>query len=100
MDPTHSFLRFLKAATGGAHLSWRQWIIPLKMSELPRAYPLLWALVVVLVAGMTDRWFLGLKWFDLVSSGRWLCFCAAEVIGLGTYFSWLWVTSRRTENGV
>ncbi|MCH7988350.1 MAG: hypothetical protein IID46_04270, partial [Planctomycetes bacterium] len=93
-----SFMRFFKAATGGAHLTWRQWIIPFNMSELPRAYHVFWVLVVVFVAGMMDRWYLGLEWFKLISSIRWIVFGAALLVGLGVYFVWLWLASRRTQN--
>ncbi len=89
-------MRFLKAATGGAHLTWRQWIIPLKMSELPRAYPLCWVMVVVLVAGQVDRWYLGLQWFNLVSSIRFVVFGVALFVGLVAYFFWLWLAARHT----
>ncbi len=95
-----SFMRFIKAATGGAHLTWRQWIIPFKMSELPRAYQLFWVLVVGLVAGMVDRWYLGLEWFNLVSSIRWIVLGAALFIGLGGYFIWLWLASRRMQTAI
>jgi len=93
-------MRFLKSATGGDHLTWRQWIIPFNMSELPRAYHLLWVMVVILVAGMIERWYrwyLGLEWFGLVSSARWTWVGVGMTVGLAAYFVWLWVASRDSK---
>ena len=36
---------FLKAAMGGAHLSWRQFLIPLKLTDLPMSYHMTWLVV-------------------------------------------------------
>lgn len=92
-----SFMRFMKAATGGAHLTWRQWIIPLKMSELPCAYQLFWVVAVTLVAGVSDRWYCGLEWFNVVSSIRWIVLGTALIIGYVVYFRWLWLASCHTQ---
>ena len=98
VENERSLMPFLKAATGGAHLTWRQWIIPLKMSDMPRAFPLMWVMVVGLVAGASDRWYLGLKWFSLVSFNRWASVAIALFVVLIVYFLWLWAASRRTEH--
>ena len=98
VENERSLMPFLKAATGGAHLTWRQWIIPLKMSEMPRAFPLMWVMVVGLVAGASDRWYLGLEWYDLVSFSRWACVGMSVFVGLLAYFLWLWAASRGAEH--
>jgi hypothetical protein len=91
-EPT--FLRFLKAATGGAGLTWRQWMLPLRWSELPTAYHVLWLMAVVLWSGAVDRVFVGLEWFKLVPRIRWQVVCVGEVVGIAVYFTWLWRASR------
>lgn len=92
---TTSVMRFLKSATGGSDLTWRQWIVPLTLSELPRAYHLFWVAVVVILSGAVDRWYLGLEWFGLVSSARLVCYLAAVTVGLSVYFVWLWSAAIR-----
>jgi hypothetical protein len=89
-----TFGRFLKAATGGAGLSWRQWLLPLRWSELPAAYHYLWVLAVVLWSAVVDRLFLGLEWFSLVPPLRWQVAVAGMAAGLVVYFGWLWRASR------
>jgi hypothetical protein len=89
-----TFLRFLKAATGGAALSWRQWLLPLRWSELPSAYHYLWVLGVILWSGLVDRVFLGLQWFGLVPNLRWQVVAVGVAAGLAGYFGWLWRASH------
>jgi hypothetical protein len=89
-----SLLLFLKAATGGAELTWRQWLFPLRAADLPRAYHLLWLLAVLLLAGVVYRWYLGLEWFGLVPFVRWPVVVLAVVGGLAGYLTWLWYASR------
>ena len=62
----HSFMHFMKAATGGGRLSWRQWLIPLTIRELPSSYHLsIFLAPILLFASGINRWYLGLKWFEL-----------------------------------
>jgi len=98
VSDTRSFFRFLKAATAGAHLSWRQWLFPIKLSELPNAYHLMWVMSVVMIIGVIDRWYLGLEWFRLVPSLRWIVNGVGLVAGLTLYLIWLWLASRITDN--
>jgi len=98
VDPlkgTNSIPALLKAATGGANLTWRQWLIPLKLSEMPSWYHLFWALVVMVVAGMSHRWYLALKWFRLVPSvPNWAVIAGAFCAGFVAYLCWLWYAVR------
>ena len=57
-----SVMAFVKAGLGAAHLSWRQYFFPLKPSDLPTAYHMVWAMTAVLVGGSLYRWYLGLAW--------------------------------------
>jgi hypothetical protein len=63
-----SFARFFKAATGGAALSWRQYFLPMKLAELPAAYPVVvgYGPFIVLMATFAHI-YAALIWFRLVS---------------------------------
>jgi hypothetical protein len=89
-------LLFFKAVTGGAALSWRQWIFPLRISELPDAYHVMWVSAAVMLAAVVDRWYLGLEWFGLVSGLRLPVVVVGTSVGLAIYVSWLWFASRET----
>ncbi len=89
-----STLQFLKAVAGGARLSWRQFLMPLRPSELPRAYPLLWLLAVVLVGEELESWYLGLAWCGQVPGPSWPAGLAGIAIALAAYVLWLWRASR------
>lgn len=94
-------LLFMKAATGGADLTWRQWMLPLRFSELPRAYHTFWAgTATLLVAGTVDRWYLGLEWFKLVPRIRWYVATLAATSGLLCYLTWLWYALGERQSGV
>jgi hypothetical protein len=89
-----SLLLFIKAATGGAELTWRQWALPLRYSELPDPYHLCWPIVALAIASSADRWYLGLGWFGIAPVPRWQVFTVALLAGLAGYFVWLWYASR------
>ncbi len=55
------------------------------------------AIAVILLAGVVDRWYLGLEWFGLVPPVRILAVGTATLAGLVFYFAWLWYASR-TDN--
>ena len=62
-----NWIEFLKAATGGAHLTHRQWLVPYKASEVPLLYHSMWATAVAVVFGITlFRWYVGLEWLGVV----------------------------------
>ena len=93
----HSFVAFVKAANGGSNLSWRQFLMPMRVSELPHAYHVLWLTVVVLVAMSAYRWYLGLEWFGIhYGAGVWIA-TAAVLLGLTLYLAWLWRANLPTE---
>jgi hypothetical protein len=92
-----TFLQLVKAATGGSSLTWRQWLLPLKFSELPNAYHLLWFVAVGLLAGSIDRWYLGAQWFGFVPGNRLLVVSVAVVGALGFYFVCLWRAVRKAH---
>jgi len=68
MDHTpNTFVEFLKATTGGGQLSWRQYLVPYRSSELLCGYHvLLWTLPPMLLYAAAFRWYVGLDWFDIV----------------------------------
>lgn len=91
---TRSPMTFLKAATGGRDLTWRQWVLPVRLSELPDADYAVWVVAVILFAGGVDRWYLGFEWFGLVSGSRFVVLGAGVLAGLCVYLAWLWSASR------
>ena len=59
-------LEFLKAATGGSHLTLRQWLVPVRVSELPMLYHCLWPLLISIIFAVSLlRCYAALEWMDL-----------------------------------
>jgi len=83
-------LEFVKAATGGAHLSWRQYFLPLKVSELPRSYHLMLFLAVTLTGCMLFNWYLGLSWFDVLPTSHTIAIIICIIFSVMIYTAWLW----------
>ena len=60
-------LDFLKAATGGSHLSIRQWLFPMRPSEVPLLYHYVWLIAIPIVFGVSlFRWYAALEWIGFV----------------------------------
>lgn len=60
-------LEFFKAATGGAHLTTRQWLLPLRPSEISLIYHYIWLIAIPIVFGISlFRWYLALEWLGVV----------------------------------
>lgn len=85
-----SRLEFLKAATGGGHLSWRQYCLPLKLSEMPTAYHVIWLLAAILTGGQAYRWYLGLSWLGLVRGSDVSAMIISATWPVIAYSNWLW----------
>ena len=67
-----SRLEFLKAGTGAAHLTLRQWLLPLRPSEVPILYHNMWAISVSVIFGITVfRWYAALEWLDQFEPAFW-----------------------------
>ena len=65
-SPT-SWLDFLKAATGGSHLTMRQWLFPIRPSEAPLLYHYVWLIAIPIVFGISlFRWYAAMEWFGVV----------------------------------
>lgn len=97
-NPT-SYLSFIKAATGGAHLSWRQYLLPLKLSELPKAYHFLWVIIVMWVVTDLVRWYFGLEWLKLAPVSRNTVLIVLSLLSLIVYSAWLWVRYSKQSKG-
>ena len=80
--------QFIKCLTGGARLSWRQWLFPFRISELPDMYFYVWFVAVVFVSGSIDRWYLGLEWFGLLIGYRFHVLITGILLGLTAYVTW------------
>jgi hypothetical protein len=87
---------FLKAASGGAELSYRQWLLPLRAAEFPWAFHLAWLLAATLLGGSAYRWHLGLEWFGVVPHGwRQVVLWTSVSVGCVAYLAWLWRAASR-----
>jgi hypothetical protein len=89
-----SSMTFLKAATGGHKLTWRQWLLPLHLSDMPDARFGVWVFAVILLAASANRWYLGLEWFGFAPGWHLHVGLGAILVGLCVYFIWLWRASR------
>lgn len=87
-------MAFLKAATGGRGLTYRQWLFPMRLSEFADADYAVWVLAVGLFGGGVDRRYLGFEWFGLVSGLRPVVMSASVVVAICVYLAWLWSESR------
>jgi hypothetical protein len=97
-----SYSEFIKAATGGGHLSWRQYLLPIKFSELSKSYFMVWLIPIFWVGMSPYRWFLALEWFGLAPMPRntFLAFLIPVVLTI--YLIWLWyeyLKSIQNANG-
>lgn len=90
-----TYWEFMKAAAGGAQLTWRQFLFPWKLSELPRAYFMVWMIPLLLLVTALDRWYWGLNWFGILpyfsDTVRILTLCLLWAV---VYLGWLWYCYR------
>ena len=84
-----SKVEFIKAAMGGASLTWRQFLFPLKISELPVQYFLLWTVAAIILGGSIYRWYLAFEWFDLMRFNRNIVIVLSLLIPTTAYIFWL-----------
>ena len=94
LGEARSPLAFLKAATGGAGLTCRQWFFPMRFSQFPDTRYAVWVLAVTLFASGAERWYLGFEWYGLVYGSRMPVVVCAILLGLCIYLTWLWRASR------
>jgi hypothetical protein len=88
--------QFLKAATGGARLTWRQWLVPLRWRDLPEPLPVLWLVGALLLGFGFLPWFGGLVHQGVVSRELWPgLMLLILAIPLGLYCLWLWRRAPR-----
>jgi hypothetical protein len=93
---------FLKAALGGGELTWRQFLFPIRFSELPTAYHMVWLFCAVLMGTGPYRVYLGLCWLGWASFEHELAACTIAItLTTATYFAWLtveaWKFSPQSE---
>ena len=84
-----SLLQLLKALTGGARLTWRQWICPLKLSDLPDFSYYVWIMASMWVPGAAYRWYLGLEWFGFSPVDSIYVGIIAMLTGIVAYVIWV-----------
>lgn len=91
-----SITAFVKAAAGGRRLTWRQFLFPLRVSDLPDALYLFWILASIEIAGSLDRWYLGLEWCGYCYGWREMVIGLSILAGPAVYLICLWRASRLT----
>jgi hypothetical protein len=82
-------LAFIKAAMGGAHLSWRQFLVPMRPDEFPTSYYLVWALSSFVLWGSFYRWYLGFNWLGIITIPIILVSIFILIIMFASYCIWL-----------
>ena len=97
-----SILDFVKAATGGAHLTVRQWLLPLRPSEIPLMYHYIWLIAIPVVFGISlFRWYAALEWMGVVEPEI-LTRIGVVLHGvcstLALYFIFMWRMSKNLGN--
>ncbi|MBM84214.1 MAG: hypothetical protein CMJ78_26975 [Planctomycetaceae bacterium] len=94
MAEPSSTLDFLKVATGGAELTMRQWLFPVKVSELPFLYHGLWVTAMTMIFGNSlFRCYAALEWLDVIQPtvlGRRIVIVVSAITALVGYFVVLW----------
>lgn len=99
----NTWVDFLKAATGGSHLSIRQWLFPIRPSEGPLVYHYVWLIAIPIVFGISlFRWYAALEWIGVVepeSLTRCLIVLHGVFSTLVLYLLALWRLYRLAEQG-
>lgn len=105
IDPAPtSWLEFLKAATGGKRLTYRQWLLPLRPQEIPDPYYSVWPVALAASFGTSlFRYWAASEWLLLVPAGTTLRI-AVLATGVGgvvfTYYAWLgWKWRKSVRSG-
>ena len=97
-----NWVEFLKAATGGSHLSIRQWLFPIRPSEAPIIYHYVWLIAVPIVFGISLlRWYAAMEWIGIVEptlSTRFYVVLHGVLSALVLYLLTLWRLYRIAEN--
>lgn len=98
----NGWVEFLKAATGGSHLSIRQWLFPIRPSETPLLYHYVWLIAIPIVFGISlFRWYAAMEWMGLVepeSKTRFLVVLHGVFSTLVLYLLALWRLYRMAED--
>ena len=97
-----NWVEFLKAATGGSHLSIRQWLFPIRPSEAPIIYHYVWLIAIPIVFGISLlRWYAAMEWIGIVEptlSTRFYVVLHGVLSALVLYLLTLWRLYRIAEN--
>lgn len=98
-----TILEFFKAATGGAHLTVRQWLLPVRRCEIPLMYHYIWLIAIPVVFGISlFRWYAALEWLGVVepdATTRAAIVLHGVCSSLAIYFVAMWRMSKSVSNG-
>lgn len=86
-----SYFEFVKSMLGGEKLSWRQYLLPIRLSELPKAYHLTWIFAVIWMGSSLYRWYFGMEWLGWFPGLRIQALIAWVIICSLGYALWLWM---------
>jgi len=94
------WLAFVKAATGGGNLTYRQWLLPFRPEEIPDPYMSVWPAALAACFGTSlFRYWAAAEWMRLVPTETWLRY-AVLTVGVGgtlaAYYGWLAWRWRRS----
>jgi hypothetical protein len=96
-----TYVDFLKAVTGGSHLTTRQWLFPMTPAEAPLLYHYVWLIAIPVVFGISlFRWYAALEWLGIVEPAvtqRVLVVLYGVFTTLFVYLVALWRMSRSLE---
>ena len=102
-DRAATWPQFVKAATGGGHLTFRQWLLPLRPGEIPNAYYGIWPVALAVSFGTSLlRYWAAAEWLWIVpaqSTFRISVLLVGVAATLIAYFTWLAMHWRKTAAG-
>ena len=92
-----SYASFIKACGGGGRLTWPQHLFAVKRKEAVARYQSFWSIVPIILFNVLDRWYWGLKWFELVPElGMPQRIAGCIVVGFAALLAWLYLEYRRS----
>lgn len=90
---------FFKAAFGGRSLSWRQFLFPVRIRELPSSYNLFLFAAGLGVGIFQARWYLALEWLQWAPYLGWVSGVVAALLTVAAYCVWIWAAYRAEFRG-
>jgi hypothetical protein len=94
-------LAVVKTALGGGSLTWRQFLFPLRLADLPSAYHVVWVFMAALMGTGLYRLYLVLCWLGACSFAHGdVAMAAASTFCVGCYLAWLATEAGKANSAV